>query len=328
MTTSSESEVKRLRHSAGAFARSSQMRRARLQIYTEGKFPDVYVYEKIARSVCRSSWDYVLITPQELPPEYAGDGKSALRKWYESMRRRALLRINFKGRHAVSVFIFDKDIDDVRRTKCRSPHVIYTECYDIEGHVFSGGNLVDSVSALLDVSSAKVASAIPDQAAWLNSVTERWREWVRISVAAAILRAHKYSGYRVPSRVHTNHSGLADQALLAQEMDLLRKALPPPDSAHDDLLKRVERLVDRRYRSGIAFTLFKGKWFATVLESDLREAGLLSGKVKGSFGRNIVTNMMIPLEPSGQWANFARVPILNLLSLIPNSSISSVNARN
>jgi hypothetical protein len=51
----------------------------------------------------------------------AGADKSHVLKTFDSLRRRKLLVMDFKGQRKASIFFVDKDVDDLRRTIKRSP---------------------------------------------------------------------------------------------------------------------------------------------------------------------------------------------------------------
>ena len=107
----------RLRRPVDATVRSLQMSRAKLHIYIEGHSPDIYVYEKVAQSVCgnkNNTWDFRIITPRELPQDFSGEGKTCLIKWFQYLRRRKLLEIGLTRKSAL-VFTLDKDVDDIRK---------------------------------------------------------------------------------------------------------------------------------------------------------------------------------------------------------------------
>jgi hypothetical protein len=303
----------RLRRSADALVRAAQMRRARLQIYTEGNMPDVYVYEKVARAVCASSWDYVIITPKELPEGYAGTGKSCLRKWYNMMRRRKLLSMDFKSHGTQSAFIFDKDIDDIRRTKCRSPHVIYTTFYDIENHVYSAGGIADAVAAMFSLTHSQVSVVLANEEQWRLSAAERWKEWVVFSIASITLGVG-LGGYASNSQIHKDFSKQHDLSLTRAAFDKIKQRASISASDVDRKLAGIRRIVDARYSRGRHDEVFKGKWYPTILEKDLAAAGFPVKSLKGSFSSQLLSLLAHTLNPHEPWADFIRAPLEQLIT--------------
>jgi len=305
----------RLRHSVQAYVRSLQISRAKLHIYVEGPIPDRYVYDKIAQDLCPSSWDYKIATAEEIPTGPTGGGKPRLRLWYEFLRGQGMLVVNFKSRRAVTAFIFDKDIDDVTGTRCRSPHVIYTRWYELENHLFEGGNLADTCASILGRTRGEIRAALGEQRDWRRSVATRWREWVELCLTAALLRVRNYPGYNSLSRVHNSHEESADLAKVTSELGVIQSRSGSAMAFHR-IYGRAQRKVHAAFEADEFDLVFKGKWYCVVLEADLRAAGLWRPSIKGSFADRVVAGLALSVAPSGSWCSYVRDPLIQLLALI------------
>ncbi|WP_148062031.1 hypothetical protein [Micromonospora aurantiaca] len=292
----------RLRRPADAFLRSLQMSRSRLNIYIEGRKPDSYVYDKIAADVCASTWDYRIITPKELPAGYSGEGKACLVRWYTVLRRRRRLIETSFGKFSASLFVFDKDVDDMRRSRCRSDHVVYTTSYDIENHLFAGGDLAEALAAIMCIPKSVASDILGSQDQWRRETCELWRDWAVICATARVLMVPGYAGYRATSRVNPSPSTPADRSLVQAEIAAIKALLNghPNYNRVESTLARFHSTYDKQEHEKI----FKGKWFVRILEDQLKAGGHL-GNVK-AFPDRIISHLAQSADPKKEWANFLR----------------------
>ena len=65
----------------------------------------------------------------------------------------------------------------------------------------------------------------------------------------------------------------------------MRKQLGWDKPQFEEKYRKIQCVVDRRYRNGREDEVFKGKWYQSILEMDLRDAGLLKN-AKGSLRAN------------------------------------------
>jgi hypothetical protein len=110
--------MNRLVRTPQSFVRAHQISRVRLNLFVEGGI-DSYFYGQICQQVLPGRFEYQLWPSTVLGA--AGAGKSHVLKTFDSLRRRKLLVMDFKGQRKASIFFVDKDADDLRRTIKRSP---------------------------------------------------------------------------------------------------------------------------------------------------------------------------------------------------------------
>src|SRR5438445_2421225 len=157
--------MSRLFHSWAGFARGMQISRTQLFVFIEGQDNDPYFYSKICESVCvPAGVSYEHRVARELPG--GAGGKGALLIFFQYLRRKRLLLSDFKGKRTAAVFFLDKDIDDVLRTRVRSPHVVYTEYYDVENHLFAAADLAEAAAAAASFDKLAIAAALRNEAEW------------------------------------------------------------------------------------------------------------------------------------------------------------------
>lgn len=303
----------RLTYSTSGFIRSLQMTRAGLNVFVEGRELDSYVYGKLAKAECASSFDYRVIRAEELPAGVSG-GKSRLLDCYDRFRRSGKLVIRFKGAVTRCLFFVDKDIDDIKRCKKRSLHVAYTDCYDIEGHLYREGDLVDALAASLSIDPVRVSSAM-GSVDWRHQAMESWRAWVTLCVSAQLLQTRTVVNYGVTSQVNPNCCDPADPALVRAHKATLSRACKLPSAERALVYQRAEKIVAERYEAGRADTVFKGKWFPVVIAELAERHFPTEYRRVGGFKQSLTSNLAVSLRPDEPWADPFRERIRDVLAL-------------
>ncbi len=193
--------MSRLRYSAQGFVKAMQVTRNTLQVFVEGKSIDSYVYGLVLDDYCDGKGGFRIVRSDEIPGSKRS-GKGGLLDAYDWLRRNRKLAPSFKGIKHSTLFILDKDIDDVLGTRKRSPHVIYTPTYDVEGLVYQHGDLISAISACCSVAPSTVRGFMPDPSSWERKVMVYWKEWVRLCVLAQRVKAHGVCNFGVASQVN------------------------------------------------------------------------------------------------------------------------------
>jgi Protein of unknown function (DUF4435) len=191
--------MNRLVRTPQAFIRSLQISRVTLNVFVEGDV-DSYFYGQVCKQVTPGLFMYQIIRSDQLAG--SGRGKSSLIKLFESMRRRGLLVLDFKGQRSAALFFVDKDIDDLRRKIRRSRHIIYTKYYEVENYAFKHGKLTVAVSAACLRDSPDVERIILKPEEWSNRAARLWIDWLKLCLAGCLLNASGICNYSAPSSVN------------------------------------------------------------------------------------------------------------------------------
>jgi hypothetical protein len=260
--------MNRLRRSPAGFMRSLQMSSATVFVFVEGRDADPYVYGKICDTELSSRREYRVIMSEELPGP--GAGKKKLLSWFERLRGGRNLSRTWKGHRYTTMFFLDKDLDDLRHTKKRSPHVVYTRYYDIENHIVLATDLVEAVAVAFSLSPGHAAQIIQDASNWPAKAAERWKEWIILCLLTQKLRVHSACNYSVTSRVNRAPHQSTDPGALAAYRSRLRRESGLSEDDFTAAYTRVERKVCALYRSGDQDCVFKGKWYLVILQSEVR----------------------------------------------------------
>jgi hypothetical protein len=263
--------VSRLRHSASGFLRLIQISGANVAVITEGRIDRLF-FGSLSKEALRTRHHISLTirSVRELPDMDIAGGKNAVRSYFEFLRRRASLTTRLGGKTSLIVFCLDKDLDDLTRRRIRSPHVIYTELFDVESYLFKFGDLCTASSVATSIDLGTIERAIAPASEWLTRVTESWRDWVAICVFE-ITGSHVATGNygRCPSPVHDSSGSVVPEKLARCLTNLQTRTGLPAVEFQQQWGKNCRR-VARYYRRGLADKIFKGKWYSWLLLRDLK----------------------------------------------------------
>lgn len=305
--------MSRLRYSAGGFLRAMQVTRKNLQVFVEGKVVDSFVYGLVLDELASTVGGYRLIRSDEIPGAKR-HGKTGLLDAYDWLRRKKQLKPHLQGVAHTTLFIFDKDIDDLTRAKRRSPHVIYTPTYDVEGLVYRHADMTLAIAACCSVAPQSVRSFMPDPAGWRRKVMAHWREWVRLCILAKRSESRGVCNFGVKSRVNPVLNAPPDIASVSAYENQVMTNSSVTSTKFTAIAAETERSVARRYAVGREDELFKGKWLADILAVELRnQLPVEYARVK-AFPERMVLHAAQTLDPTGPWADFVRVGVRNALA--------------
>jgi hypothetical protein len=241
----------------------------------------------------------------------ATGGKDALIAFYRLARRSRKLVSILGSKKTVLAFFLDKDIDEIVRTKCRSRHVFYTAFYDVENHVFKHADFIRGLSSAASIDTVELREHPTFQGNWCESAAQRWREWVVL----CLLRV-KYAvpgpNYRCTSRVNKPLNGPLDTSLYDAEITRLETHLGFTRAEMNQRIEIISKVVDRHISRGTFDILFKGKWYATLLELDFRAA--FSGRAFNITGiaARVTAALASTLDFSQPWVDHFVLPLEDL----------------
>ena len=217
------------------------------------------------------------------------------------------------GQTTVLIFL-DKDIDDHLRTKKRSPHVTYTPYYDIENHLFRSGDLMNAVAVAASVDPTRLMDHATINQDWCLRAAVRWKQWVTFCVFV-----RKYglaaANFRVTSRINRPVNGPVDESCVEEHHASLRLLWPSGMGDYDEAFGSCEDYVERIFARGEHDRLFRGKWYATLLECDVKCAGL-DGARHAGLAKRVGAALMTTLDFEQDWAKPFRAAVNRVLDLV------------
>lgn len=245
-----------------------QMSRYGVFVFVEGSL-DRHVYGRIAEETLAPD-TYQLASSSEIP-ENIGSGKPALLELFRFLRRDYSLRTELGGKRTSVLFFLDKDVDDVRRRKCRSEHVVYSEHYELENDLFIVGDLVAAVATAGRLDRAWASAVLaPSPDLWRAAAAAHWENWVALCVFAMLLPSAGPATYQRASPIHVSPRGprnaMAEARLLVQ-VRFANRAMS--GERFFNLLDLARSQVRRRYRSGRVDGVFRGKWYLQFLRDSI-----------------------------------------------------------
>ncbi|MFF7797565.1 hypothetical protein [Streptomyces olivaceus] len=244
-----------------------QMSRVPMFAFVEGVNVDGYVHgTNCDRALTPLGIEYRVAPADELPG--SGGGKSRLKAYYGHLAENGSLVTNFKGKVTVIAFFMDKDVDDRLGLLVESPHVMYTWFYDVENHVFHEGDVAEAVSSSCSLAPNWCRQEFGGRGSWQAIAAKLWMEWVRLCFATKSLKISGAANYGRPSAVNPTAHLVADASLVARYSAKLHS-----DAQQAGITERqwneALTVVDSKYSTGCWDEVFKGKWYAHILSSQI-----------------------------------------------------------
>jgi hypothetical protein len=306
----------RLRHSASGFVRYMQMSRVQLFAFVEG-FTDRPFYDRICALECvESACPYEVCTATELSSN-AG-GKTAVLKFHDYLRRKRLLRTDFKGKIFTTIFFVDKDVDDLRRSCRRSNHINYTAHYHLENYWFLNGDLHSSFAVAGGFSVSQVRYAIGHATTWRTLVAERWRQWVELCVFTAMYPCPCDIRYANLSKINESVFGEVDANAAAAAYARVRDASGMEDITFERRWRKASKAVEKLYSKGCHDAVFKGKWYGQFLMAEAERLAAGSRYNRNGFLDRLIGALMSSLDFSADWAASLRERVRGLIAGLPS----------
>ncbi|WP_157846996.1 hypothetical protein [Streptomyces achromogenes] len=244
-----------------------QMSRIPVFAFVEGVNVDGYVHgQNCDRALSPLGVEYRLAPANEIPGD--GGGKTRLKAYYSYLMENGSLVTSFKGKVTVTLFFMDKDVDDRLGLLINSPHVLYTWFYDVENHVFHEGDVAEAVGASCSLAPNWCRQEFGGRGSWQEFAARLWIEWVRLCFAAKTLKISGAANYGRPSAVNpTPHLPADDQLVAAFSAKL--KSDAQQDGTSERRWNEARGIVDSEYSTGSWDKVFKGKWYAHILSSQV-----------------------------------------------------------
>jgi hypothetical protein len=247
----------------------------------------------------------------QLPGGGAG-GKTVLVGFFKYLRRTHNLCTQLQGKRTAAVFFLDKDIDDLLGRLLRSDYCIYTEHYHVENYFFREGDLASAAGAAASLGPELMEPAIGDAEAWRRRQADLWRDWVKLCVLAQTKRIRCQSNYGVTSQINNPLNAATDPAALGDRLLQMQTASGLTAAAFQSARRSTSSRVDRLYQQRQHDRVFKGKWYAPLMESEVRN--IAAGEpIQANFAHRLMGAVALAVDYDGPWANPLKVRIRTAL---------------
>lgn len=256
---------------------------------------------------------FKILTSKELPGGHGG--KPVLLRYYDYLRRRHALVSTLDHRRTTVGFFLDKDVDDIKRRLRRSPHVIYTDHYEIENYLFLHGDIVTATCTATALDRSVVEPAFFDSdGSWTRRCAKRWVEWLAICLLEVQLGSVGPNYHAKSSPVHDSN-GVVDEARLNQRLSDMRKRTAYSQDKFQELLNLARKRVASLISADAHDRIFKGKWYAWFLERDVRRHCVNHDAYFEDLGAIATRFLVTTLDFNGAWTSRIRDRIRALASL-------------
>lgn len=257
----------RLTRSPQGFIRSLQISAVQVFAFVEGRLDRPFFDRLVAQACSQRGTTYRVYAMKELPG--GTGGKVALMSTFKQFKRNGVLACRPFGKSMTCMFFADKDSDDFTRKRLRSPHFIYSPTYDLEGHLFSCGDLTGAISAACGVTMEQARLLLPDPKDWLNRLALNWQEWIALCLVSQANGVSVGCTFDRTSQVNINPFDSADDEKVNTFKSILAKALNIDDSELEIEYQTARRSVRVSIEAGRPLRYFKGKWLSHLIQRHL-----------------------------------------------------------
>jgi hypothetical protein len=199
------------------------------------------------------------------------------------------------------------------RVQKQSSHVIYTEYYDYENYIFKYGDLINSVAAAAAIDRLWLKRLVVSSDIWRKDLAERWKDWIKLCLFAKLKKIRGGVNYRLTSQINTPLYANVDMTLFNQRLADLKRSSGLSNTQFKRAYARISRYVDGLYRVDEYEQVFKGKWYAPLIESDIRN---LAGTIpieSNSLASRLISVLSATLDFQQDWAEYFKQRIRDLL---------------
>lgn len=255
--------MSRLVHSASGGLRAMQISTAQIFAFVEGGLDRPFV-ERLLRLFVPAPTRVRVVAIKET--DSGTGGKAALVDHFRRLRRKGHLLASAWGKPFVSLFFLDKDADDALRKLIVSPHVAYTPTYDLEGSLFSCGDVVEAVSGACHVTRQQAETLVGDVGDFLIQLSRNWSDWITLCLISQYKKKNFGCTFDRISMVNKDPILPPDPAELDAWKIKARSELALSDQSFNRLYSRFFALVHASILAGEPLRYFKGKWLKHALQ--------------------------------------------------------------
>lgn len=293
----------RLVFSERAYVRKLQVSRCQVFAFVEGGLDRPYC-DRFLSLQSQGKWSYQVVAARELPGDTGG--KRRVVNFYRALKRRRLLSFDAFGKQCVCTIFLDKDVDDLSRRVLRSAHVFYTKTYDLEGDLFTYGDLARAVADACGLTTQQAVGFLGNQQQWLKQQASKWLDWTTLCVLSHRHGVNTGSTFERTSAINPGLIGLTDSTILAAHKNALAQAIGLPPAAFVRTYSRLRKTVEADIASGRPLRLFKGKWLLPIVEKQATQSLNVPDANLNSMGQKVLAALIAQVGIHGGCALCAR----------------------
>ncbi|MEU4729495.1 hypothetical protein [Streptomyces sp. NPDC023588] len=235
----------------------------------EGKDLDARFYDRVCGSSAEvGAAGYQIWLAEQLKDDSTGAvaaGKKAVLGHFSYFETSGKLTVSSSsGKHAVA-FMVDRDNEDVCGGRIGSPHVIYTDMFDVESEAFFHGDDAVALAEVLSLDANSANQLAADLNGWIVDISEIWREWLTLCTVAKAAGAGCDVGFGRESWINDPKYGAVDTDKLTAAELKLAESTRHGSVEYDAISARVRSEIDACFGDARGHRLIKGKWLASYL---------------------------------------------------------------
>lgn len=280
----------RLTHSSGGFIRALQMSSARVFAFVEGRLDRPFFDRLLALECGPKHIEHRVFAMKELPG--GTGGKSALISTFQLYRKNGLLACTAFGKSMTCIFLADKDADDFTKRRLRSPHLIYSPTYDLEGHLYSCGDLTRALSDACGITVEQAKVLVPDPKVWLQSAATNWKEWIALCLISQANSANCGCTFDRPSQVNPDPLAAPDSTQVAAFKLRLAQTLGISEINLSMAFQTAICNIERSIRAGQPLRYFKGKWLSHLMQRYLENKPRIPDALISGVGERLGISLL------------------------------------
>jgi hypothetical protein len=263
MTTAYSVSEGRLQHSSGGLLRLSQMQDARLRIYVEGINCDRNYYGQVLSSVAAEHNIKIAFTVSR-DIGGGGEGKERCLRLHDELLQKNQLISQLDGMITISLFIVDKDIDDIEGKSTPSQHFLRTIHHSVENHIVRESDIVGALAATIGIDIPSASELIGDQMTWLRSCFDSWKEWIALCILNRLIQTGTIN-YKSRSQVNSRCNCPTDTNLVEIWLSRTHSASALSRAQVNLKYEQILLELDLLRAQDEHDKVFKGRWYAAFL---------------------------------------------------------------
>lgn len=252
----------RLRFSTTGQRRRMEISRVDVFVFVEGMH-DRPFYDRLCNEHLDSlSCQYSVHTGAELNADgRTGGGKQRLLSYFEYLRESDGLYNTRFGKKKIAFFFLDKDVDDIAGEVRQSPHITYTEPYEVENYLFLHGNIIEACASAAALDVGSVRAEIGKPAHWRSKVFREWKEWVILCLFSHLNNLDVGCRFGRQSQVHHYSDGHLNQDRHTEFCNRLMAASTCSTDIFLEQYKKAQQIVHDCHIEKRSDTIFPGSWY-------------------------------------------------------------------
>ncbi|NRR29857.1 DUF4435 domain-containing protein [Oxalobacteraceae bacterium] len=259
-------------------------------VFVEGGLDRSFYDRLLHNEISRKNISYEIRAAKELPGETGG--KSTLLSFFQSLKNLGKLTDESLGKKFSCIFFLDKDIDDFSRKKIKSPHVIYTSTYDLEGHLISCGDLILAIADSCGITRIQATKLIGNQNDFLKNSILNWQDWVTLCMISQVESINIGCTYERGSAINEDGVSDVDHVKLNKFKISLALKLALSEDDFENLYLQYRNRLTREISKGNFLRFFKGKWFGFILQQHMNKHLKIPDANQNSIGDKVMVALL------------------------------------